>query len=173
MIKSVVSDNASELQHIVSHVKKLSELHDNVRLEYKAGNPIYSCPSINESADDVEFLSETIGVWCNFKLACPFRKTYVDCDSCDGAIKIHTEPFCIPLYMIPENDKYAAHFTPQFIMCAYEDVLSRLGIQQPVFAKCREEILAEIDKIKKSKNGTGKISTEYLNNSIKNLLLFT
>jgi hypothetical protein len=170
MIKNVITDNSSELQHIVFHVNKLSELYDNIRLEYRAGNPIYSCASVNEAADDVEFLSETVGIYCNFKLACPFRKTYIDCDLCDGCIKIHTEPFCIPLYMIPENEKYAVHWAAQFIMCAYEDVLARLGVQQPVFAKCRAEILYEIDKVKNSKNG--KVSTEFVNAPIKNLLLF-
>ena len=171
MIQNTINDHSNELQHIVSHVKKLSDLYENVRLEYRAGDPIYSCPQINESADDVEFKSESLGVWCYLKLACPFRKTYIACDSCDGSIKIHTEPYCIPLYMIPENDKFNAKWSAQFIVCAYEDVLARLGVRPSVFAKCREEILSEIDKVKKSKNG--KVSTEYLNTSVKNLLLFT
>lgn len=170
MIKTSNNDNKKDLFHTHHHLNKLIELYDDVSLDYNGTKAIFSCKNVNEMADDADFNSNTIGVFCNFKLVSPYKKTQVSCDQCDGLVKVFTEPFQIPFYVIPEEGRYSTDYVAQFLVLSYEDVFRRHKFPQVIFAKCKEHIINDIEEHKKLKKN---VDLNFLNTSVKNLIIFT
>lgn len=170
MIRNSVIDDARDVMHVNMHMEKLSGLYDNVHVKYAGSTiPFYSSGFVNDIADDAEFNIQNVGVYCAFHCLSPYRTTYIECDLCDGAIKVHSEPFSIPIFVVPESARYATDYEAQFIVTSYEDVLRRLKMPQPVFGKCKEYILEQIKECEKTKT---KVDLQFLNDATKNLLVF-
>lgn len=159
-----------QFDHYNFHNRELLNLYPDLKIVYDNDVISYYSTSLNPEDNILNWVREDSSTYCYVYFMYAYKEVQLCCPTCDGKMKVNTNPGKIP-FLIEDESSYAA---PEKIFTWYSTVYEDILKEKNFNPKCLVEIqLQIISKLEERKKSNSRVDISYVTNSIKKLLPFT